>query len=356
MEMFTLTSIKKLLERNIKVEFLCIADSRLHIEANNLGILIHPIKAGGYFHPFSIIRLALLIRKGKYELIHTHASKDLWTIVPALSLSFSEIPLYLTKHVGSFINKKDFLHRKLYKRVTKIFAISSIIKKNLLDTCPVTEEKILILHNGVDTVHFNPQIAKREKIREEFKIKNDEIVIGMLARFTIGKGHEEFLTAAKQLNKTFSHLKYLIVGEAAHGEADYARKIMRLADEYKLDNIIFTGFRSDTADVLSAMDIFVFPSHSEAFGIALIEAMVMEKPSVCSNANGILDIAIDNETSLLFENKNASDLTEKISILIKSEERRNQLGNAARKRVVNNFDIEKLTDKLINYYKMKWTN
>ena len=55
--------------------------------------------------------------------------------------------------------------------------------------------------------------------------------------------------------------------------------------------------------MLSAFDIFVFPSHAESFGIALAEAMAMGKPSVCSNAEGILDIAIDKETSLLFENK-----------------------------------------------------
>ena len=60
-----------------------------------------------------------------------------------------------------------------------------------------------------------------------------------------------------------------------------------------------------------ALDIFVFPSHAESFGIALAEAMAVGKPSVCSNAEGVLDIAVDGETSLLFENKNAEDLTKK---------------------------------------------
>jgi glycosyltransferase involved in cell wall biosynthesis len=353
MEMVTLTTIKKVLKRDIKVEFACIADSRLHIEANNLGIIIHPLNAGGYFHPFTVIRTALLIRRGNYDLIHTHASKDLWLIVPALYWSLSKIPLYLTKHVGSFIIKKDFLHRKLYNRITKIFAISSVIKNNLLNTCPVSEDKILILHNGVDLVQFDPEKTDRNKIRREFEFNDSEIVIGMLARFTIGKGHEEFLWAAKELNKHYHNLKFLIVGEASRGENDYAEGIKKLAKEYNLENVIFAGFRSDIPDVLSAMDIFVFPSHSEAFGIALVEAMAMAKPSVCADANGILDIAVDNETSLLFENKNGEDLFKKISILIESTEKRERFGKAARQRAIRLFDMELSTDRVVEIYRQE---
>ena len=356
MEMVALTTIKKLLNRNIKVEFACIADSRLHIEANNLGIMIHPLNAGGYFHPFTTIRIALLINRGNYDLIHTHASKDLWLIVPALYLSISKIPLFLTKHVGSFIIKKDFLHWKLYKRITKIFAISSVIKNNLLNTCPVSEDKILILPNGVDMFQFDPEKTDCNKIRCEYKLADDEIVIGMLARFTIGKGHEEFLWAAKELNKRFTNLKLLIVGEASRGESNYEDEIKRLAREYKLDNAIFTGFRGDIPDIISAMDIFVFPSHSEAFGIALVEAMAMAKPSVCSNANGILDIAVDNETALLFENKNAEELFKKISVLIESAEKREQFGKAARLRAIKLFDIEMLTDNTVEIYRQNLNN
>ena len=76
----------------------------------------------------------------------------------------------------------------------------------------------------------------------------------------------------------------------------------------------------------------------------------MGKPSVCSNAEGILDIAIDKETSLLFENKNAEDLTKKVSMLIESPDLRGNFSIAARKRVTQYFDIEKLTDDVIKIY------
>ncbi|NWF89702.1 MAG: glycosyltransferase family 4 protein [Ignavibacteriaceae bacterium] len=350
MEMFTLTAVKQLIKRNISVDLLCAEESRIHIEANNLGLIVHPLKISALSNPANILRLAALIRKNKYDIVHTQASFDLWLLVPALKLLGSRIPLLLTKQVGSFIIKKDFLHRWIYDRLTFALAISTLIKKNLLETCPLTDDKVVLLHNGIDTNRFDPGKADFQKVRQEFGITENEILIGMMARFSPGKGHEEFLYAAKVLNEKYSNLKYLVVGEASRGEDDYAAEIKKLAVEYKLENLIFTGFRSDTPEILAAMDIFVFPSHAEAFGIALAEALAMGKPSVCSNADGVLDIAVDGETSLLFLNKNANDLIIKTSALIESSDLRTKFSIAARKRAIEFFDLEKLTNKVVEIY------
>ncbi|MEJ5261844.1 MAG: glycosyltransferase family 4 protein [Ignavibacterium sp.] len=351
MEMITLTFVKELLKRNISVELLCLKESRIHVEACTSGIITHPIKASGYFHPLTITKVGHLIKKGKFDLIHTQASKDLWILVPALKLIQSNIPLFLTKQVGSFIVKKDFFHKYLYNRVTNAFAISRVIKNNLIETTPLDENKIELVFNGIDTNKFNPENADRKKIRKEFAIAENELLIGMLARFSPGKGHEEFLTAAKVLTERHNNLKFMIVGEASRGEDEYANSIKKLAQEFNLNNVIFTGYRSDTVDVLSSMDIFVFPSHAEAFGIALAEAHSMALPSVCSNSDGVLDIAVDGETALLFETKNADDLSAKIGHLINNPELRKQLGINARKRAVEFFDLNVIMNKTIELYK-----
>ena len=349
--MFTLTAVHQLLKRNIAVELLCFENSRLHKEAVKQNLLVHPLKASGYFHPIEIFKLIRILQKEKYDLLHTQASKDLWVIVPALKLIGSNIPLFLTKQVGSFIIKKDKLHQWIYNRITYTLAISEVIKRNLLETCPLTEEKILLLHNAVDTQKFDPGKIDKQKVRKEFSFTDGEIVTGMLARFSPGKGHEEVLFAAEKLNKKFSNLKFFIVGEASRGEEVYANQIKKLAVDYNLQNIVFADFRSDTPDVLAALDIFCFPSHSEAFGIALVEAMAMGIPSVCSNSDGILDIAIDGETSFLFEKKNGNDLAEKLERFIASKEKREQFGKASRERAVKFFDINFLTEKVISIYK-----
>jgi glycosyltransferase involved in cell wall biosynthesis len=230
-------------------------------------------------------------------------------------------------------------------------AISRVIAKNLTDTTPLDEGKIELLHNGVDTHRFDPEKTDMHKVRLEFGIGDNEIVTGMLARFSWGKGHEEFLFAAKELLKNNSNLKFMIVGEPSRGEDEYAAKIRQTADDYGIsDKVIFTGFRSDTPEVLGAMDIFAFPSHSEAFGIALAEAMSMGKPSVCSDSDGVLDLAINGGTGYLFRKQDGADLAEKLGLLISSAGKREAFGKAARLRAVNNFEIEVLTEKAINLY------
>ena len=197
MEMFTLTAVKQLLKRNISVELLCAEESRIHIEANNLGLIVHPLKISWLSNLSNILRLTSLIRRNKYNLIHTQASFDLWLLVPALKLLGSNTPLLLTKQVRFIHIKKDFLHKWIYNRLTFALAISTSVQKNLIDTCPLPERKVVLLHNGIDIKRFNLKVLMRNKIRKEFRLHEKELVIGMVGRFSPGKGHEEFLFCGK---------------------------------------------------------------------------------------------------------------------------------------------------------------
>ena len=352
LEMFAVTSAVQLIKRGHEVKLIAYPDSKVYEDCINKNIEVFGVKAKSYFHPVEILKLSRFIKKNKFDLIHTQYSKDLWTIVPALKFAGSDVPLFLTKQMGSFILKKDFLHKAIYERVTYAFAISEVIRKNLLDTCPLTPEKIKLLHNAVDTKKLDPEKFNGSKVREEFGFTENEIVIGMLARLSHGKGHEELLLSAQKLLVKNKNIKFLIVGDPSAGEDEYGEKIKNLSVELGLsENVIFSGFRKDIPNVLSAFDIFVFPSHSEAFGIALVEAMSMAKPCVGTKSDGVLDIIVDNETGYFFEKNNVDQLTEKIELLVKSKENRIKFGNNSRKRAVEKFDIEVLTVLVIEYYR-----
>lgn len=351
MEMLTLKIARELMKRNIDLELLCVKNSRLHEEARKAGVKVVESGFRRQTDIREIFRTKNILRKGNFDIIHSGASKDLWLISPALKLAGLDTPFLLTKHVGSFIIKKDFLHRWIYGRLNYALAISSVIKKNLAETTPLTEDKILLFQNSIDTKRFNPETADGKTVRKQFGIDNKTIALGMMARFSPGKGHEEFLYAAKELLINYDNLLFLIIGEASRGEDEYASGIRNLSERLGIkDKIIFTGFRSDTPEVLAALDIFVFPSHAEAFGLALGEAMSMGKPSVCSNSDGVLDLAIDNETSFLFERQNSADLAAKLSLLVESPELRSKFGSAARERIVKYFDEENYITKLIGLY------
>lgn len=350
MEMLALTQLQQLLDKNINAELLCISRSKMQKEAAARGCTVHTLASSGSVNPTGISGLISILRKNRFDLIHSHASGDLWTIVPALKIGGFKTPLLLTKHVGSRVIKQDFLHRKLYGRVNAALAISGVIAKNLSETTPLPEDKIILVHNGVDVDKFNPGKYDREKVREKFGVAGDELVIGMMGRFSPGKGHEEFLRAARQLNEKHENLKFFVVGEASFGEEAYRDEIKNMSGQLSLSNVVYTGFISNPPEVLAAMDIFVFPSHAESFGLALTEAMAMELPSVSSNSDGVLEITVDNETGLLFENKNSADLAEKISKLIASDDIRKKLGKSARKRVVEKFNLDRQTDRIIEIY------
>lgn len=352
LEMFTLEIALKLKEHKIDVELLCSPESALYKKAKETDIVVHTARGNNYFNPVVLFFIRRLVKKTKYDLIHSYYSKDLWHVIPALKLTGNKIPVLLTKQVGSFIIKKDFLHKKLYKNVEKVFAISSIIKKNIIDTCPVDEEQVEVLFNCVDIHKFRPGNTNSRKIRAEFGLSDDDITIGMIARFTPGKGHEEMIEAAGYLTKKFKNVKIILVGEPSYGEKEYADKIKNNIEENGLtDNFIFAGFRKDIPNVISSFDLFAFPSHSEAFGIALIEAMAMEIPSVATKSDGVLDIIIDNECGLFFEKKNASDLARKLEYLIINPEKRYHIGKNGRKRVADLFTYEIYIKKLTDSYK-----
>lgn len=353
MEIYTVISCTELIRSGHDVVLLCLHNSSMHRNALEKGVTVHSIKSDRYFRPLEIFHLGSFINKSGFDLFHTQYSKDLWLLVPALSLFGIPQPLVLTKQLGSFIIKKDKLHQYLYGRVSKALAISTVIRNNLLDTCPLTSDKIEIVFNGVDTDRFSPEKFVRSKCRAEFGYSSTDIVVGLVGRFSPGKGHKDLIEALLKIIDNYPAIKVLLTGEASYGESNYADEVLDLIKSSKklADKVTFTGFRSDTENILSAIDIFVFPSHAEAFGIALVEAMSMEKACICSDTDGILDIADDRSDALMFRNKDVNDLSEKLKILVEDIELRKRLGKNARLKAKKKFDLALITDQTLNIYK-----
>ncbi|MCK9280669.1 MAG: glycosyltransferase family 4 protein [Melioribacteraceae bacterium] len=342
----------QLLESGLEIDLLLIDKSKLYFEAINNKLNTITIDNFKYLSPLQIIKLRFVLNNRKYDIIHSHFSKDLWLLTPVLKWFGFGTPLILTKHVGSFINKKDSLHRYIYSRVDLALAISRVIKKNLEDTTPLKPNKIELLYSGIDDEKFNPEKVTKNRLREEYKLSKDTILIGIAGRFSPGKGHEEFIYACEILAAKHKNLKFIIIGESSYGESKYGKKISEMPAALGIeDNFIFTGFRKDMPEVFNSLDIFVFPSHAEAFGLTLVEAMCMGLPSVCTASDGILDIAVDNETSFLFERENYVELSQKIEQLIISKELRDRFGSNARKRVISMFTKNIYIDNLISLYK-----
>jgi glycosyltransferase involved in cell wall biosynthesis len=351
LEMQALEVSQHLHRRGYPLWLACLPGSRLQGEAERRGVRVLPLRAAGFFHPTVVLRMARFIRREEISILHCQLSHDLSMTVPAAHAARSSPAVILSKRMGSFLNKKDPFHRYVYARIDRILAISEVIRQNVINTTPIPPERVLTLHDAINLDEFTPTPGVREQIRREFSYHEDDIVIGFVGRFSRGKGHEDLLLAAREIMPLRPNVRFLIAGEASVGEEMYEKEIYALAASLDLGKAVtFAGYRRDIPRILAGCDLFVFPSHAEAFGVSLIEAMAANLPAVASSSDGILDIVVDGETGLLVNPQRPPELAGALLRLIDNPALRRQLGEAARKRVSEKFERTAQIDRLEQIY------
>jgi glycosyltransferase involved in cell wall biosynthesis len=350
MEMHVAVLAKELSKRGHQLTVLSARNSRLFAELERQHINTHDFSPKAYFDVFSTIKLVELLKRSSFDVIHTHYSKDLWSIITARKFS-KAIPVVFIKHIGTQKPKRDQLHRFIYKNIAHTIAVSQVIKNNLLNTHPIDASRVSVVHHGIDMDYYRRSHRDREKIRSEFNIGDDDILIGTIGRLQEGKGHLEFLEMAGVIGKRYPASRFVIVGEPTHGEEDKAEIIHKKAKETALgERLIFTGFRTDIPALLSAMDIFAFPSRAEAFGLVLIEAMSAGLPVIANRSDGILDIIDDGVNGLLIEPMNIDLWIERVESLIRHPQLRSRLATSAIETVRSKFTSQRMVDQVESIY------
>lgn len=139
--------------------------------------------------------------------------------------------------------------------------------------------KVHILHNAVDLDIYKFDLGQRNAIRQEFAIMDDVIVIGHIGRFSEQKNHLFLIEIFKQIHELNLKTVLFLVGDGPD-----KKKIENRIKELQIeDSVIFTGIRSDIPNLLSAMDVFVFPSLYEGMPNIVIEAQATGLPCVISD-------------------------------------------------------------------------
>ncbi|MFH1085058.1 MAG: glycosyltransferase, partial [Chloroflexota bacterium] len=156
-----------------------------------------------------------------------------------------------------------------------------------------------VVYNGLDVDAF-VQDCDRVAARAEFGCGDDDLVVGCVGRLVAWKGQEVFLRAVAQVAPHYPRLCALLVGAPETGEPEaggdaYAQHLRALAAELGLaERVVFTGFRSDVARLLSGMDVMVHASTApEPFGRVLIEAMAAGAAVIGTRAGAVPEIVID---------------------------------------------------------------
>jgi glycosyltransferase involved in cell wall biosynthesis len=350
MEMSMATISAKLRDRGHDVHPVCYTNSRIHQRL--LGMDFKPVTLDlwGKFHPFKALWLSRYINRNNIDIVHTDYSRDLFTLVPAMKWC-KPTPLVLHKHVGTIRPKNLPVHPYLYRNVDFVIAISKVIEKNLLETHPLRPEQVGIIHHGIDLERFVPDPPRRDRLRAELGIGEHELVVGIVGRLQEAKGHLQFLEVAKRILPDFPDTRFVIVGEATRGEDEEANAILDRIEKAGLgDRMILTGYRDDVPDLLGAMDLFLFPTHSEAFGLVIVEAMAMGVPVISADCDGVPDIVDHGRTGLLVSPTDVEGLTGAVADLLGDEGKRRGFGLAGLARAEELFSEEKMCGELEELY------
>ena len=138
--------------------------------------------------------------------------------------------------------------------------------------------KYHIVRNAVDVEKYRYSILNREKVRDEFGLKN-ELVIGHVGRFNPPKNHPFLIDVFEKIVKQIPSAKLLLVGNGS-GITKIQEKVAQLGIS---ENVIFAGVRTDVNELMQAMDIFVFPSLYEGLPVTMIEAQTSGLPCFVSD-------------------------------------------------------------------------
>ena len=253
-----------------------------------------------------------------------------------------------------FSLQRKFILPKIFKMADKVIFTSLDYGKNsyLKDFYKNHPEKFAEVPNGVDSRKFSPAEADEALLNKYDISKTDKIVlfVGGLDKAHYFKGVEYLIEAMSRLKNKNYDWKLVIVGSG-----DLSDQYQSFATQLRLQNkVIFTGYVSnkDLPKFYNLSDVVVLPSvdKSEAFGLALVEGMACAKAVVASDLPGVRSVVEDGKTGLTVKPENSDDLATKINYLLKNKDVSAVFGQAARKKVEEQYDWEKIGAALNKLY------
>jgi L-malate glycosyltransferase len=249
---------------------------------------------------YSAFKLSQFIRKHKIEIVHAHLARDYAIASLAVRMS-KNAKLFLTRHV-LFPIKSAFL----LKNITKIIAVSSAVETELRKSFP--SDKIAAIPNGIEIEHFAN--ADKQRLRKEFRFEHnipfDADLVATVGELKPLKGQEDFVIGSQLVAEKFPETYFVIVGKDNSFDQKFRLKLKRLIKIFGLENrFLRLNWVEDTATLLHACDVFVSASHSESFGLAILEAMASEVCVVATATEGAKEllgeenlVPIENPTKL----------------------------------------------------------
>lgn len=286
-------------------------------------------------------RLMKLVRRLGIDLIHANSFKA--GVFGSLISNITGVPLIFRARSSRYYSYHGWIDNFICSSADAILANSEFVARSFNRW----EDKIFTIFNPIDLAKFNPTVAKEHKIRDEFCVSDSSKLVGLVGRITPRKRQEDLIRAIPEIIEEVGDIKFLLIGEEREQQdAKYPRRIKKMIDNLEIsEKVIFTGYRDDIVDVMSALDALVLPSLEEPLARVLIEALALKVPIVASRSGGTPEIIKDGETGLLFPPKDSEQLAENVLQLLSKKKLAQHLTDHGEKLVKRSFSNQATVEK-----------
>lgn len=331
MKAFVLDSAKYLHnEGGYDVTLICNRDDEF---AREIPEYLHYIpvkmKRGISLSGFSTIRqLRKIFEKEKFDMVQYSTPNA--SYYASVAAKRAGVPIRLYCQWGMIYISRKGLTRKLFKRLERAICENSTFVQpdsfGNLEFCRreglYSEEKSGVVWNGsakgVNLEKFD--ISKKEEfnleIRQRYNIAKDDLVIGTVGRLGREKGSNELIKAFEALKKTYKTAKLLFVGPIEKQNTIEPRTL-----EYFMscEDIIKVGWTNEVEKYLSAMNVFVFPSYREGFGLSAIEASAMAVPIIATEYPGPSGAVVNKKTGFRIKIGSVEEIVSAVELILSNE-------------------------------------
>ncbi len=298
------------------------------------------------FHLHVILKLVKILQRQKTDALFFFAL-GMGTFIAPLAGVIAHVPV----RIRTSANLLNGLYPRIFrpadsfflKFIQKIVFPADFLKKEYLRNFNINENKISVIYNGVDVSLFSKKF-KPDKIKNELGIDKKCNIIGIIANLAPVKSHQVLIHAVPSVIENYPFTKFLLIGEGPQ-----ENQLRELVSQLNIENnVLFLGYRSNIAQLISIFDIGVLCSKSEINPVSLLEIMAGGIPVIAPGVGGIPEIVKHEKNGLLFSDGNSDELSQCIIRLLANKKEANLIGTTGQKFVRDHFSLSKMIDNYQN--------
>ena len=298
------------------------------------------------FGVLSSMRVAEFVNQNEIDIVHAHVARD-YIPTSIACLAAKSAKFVLTRHV--LFPLKPF-NRFALKNLSRAIGVSETVGEGLRKVFPPS--KVAVIENGLDVNSLTDEAktALRQEFRNFHNIPQDAQVVGALGELKELKGQRDLVLAANEIAKTHPECCFIIVGKDNSGDRAFRRELRRMVRVFGLeDRFLWLDWLDDTDSFFAGIDIFVSPSHTESFGLSLLEAMAQGKPVVATATEGS-KLLLGQEADLAKINEPV-ELAQRITWFLEDQAACKESGERNKRTAAEKYPLSRMVDATEKLYR-----